>query len=94
MTDQQHGNEHDQVAQEYRPHGLSPGHTAVDQAGRQRVGGDAHDHAQPQCCEVIPAPRPLSGGGRRQVAVPKLARPLRVIARHECAFLIREIREA
>ncbi|MNT85001.1 hypothetical protein D3C72_2251110 [compost metagenome] len=72
MADQQHGQEHDGVGEKYREHGLVTGHAAVDQAGRQGVGGNAHHHADPQRGEVIPAPGALRRRGGRQVFIPEL----------------------
>ncbi|MPN04618.1 hypothetical protein SDC9_151862 [bioreactor metagenome] len=65
MSDQQHGQQHDHVGEEHRHHRLHGGHAAFDQTGRQRVGGDAHHHADPQRREVVPAPGALRQRRRR-----------------------------
>src|ERR1019366_3548796 len=66
---EQHGDEHDQVAEQDGADGLPPAHAAGNQAAGQHVGGDAHRHSHPQRSVVIEAPRALLQRNGREVRV-------------------------
>ena len=69
MRVQQHGREHDQVAEEDREHRLLPVHSALNQAGGQHVGEDVDRHRNPERGEVVGAPGAALGAGGREVFV-------------------------
>ena len=66
---QQHGDQHDEVAEQDREDGLLPVHAAGDQRGGEHVGGDLHRHGEPQRDVVVGAPGALRGEGRGEVGV-------------------------
>src|SRR5450830_193601 len=82
VADQEHGQQDDGVGEEDRQHRLVAGHAPFDQAGRQGVGGDAHDHADPEGGEVVPAPGALGGRGGGEVCVPEVGAA--VVVRIHC----------
>ncbi len=69
MGVEQHGDEHDQVAEQDGADGLPPVHAAGDQAAGQHVGGDADGHRHPEGSVVVEAPRALLWRNGRQVFV-------------------------
>src|ERR1017187_3956010 len=67
---EQHGDQHNQVAEQDRADGLPPAHAARDQPRRQHVSRDADAHRHPQGNVVIESPRaPLLGDGREVFVV-------------------------
>jgi len=82
VTNQQHRDQNDHIAQQHDTNRLHAGKTLIDQTSRQHVTGNAHHHASPQCRVMPPAPRSLSGLGRCQVLIPQGGVVL-VICRHE-----------
>ena len=76
MRVQQHRDEHNQVAQQDRPHGLPPIHPAGDKAGGEHVGGDADAHRDPQRSVIVDAPGALCRRDGSEVLVeePRIAR--------------------
>ncbi len=68
---QQHGNQHDQIAEQHRAHRLLPVHPLGDERRSKLIGGDLHRHGEPQRNVVVESPRPLRRRSRREVAVRK-----------------------
>ena len=71
MPDEQHGHQHDHVGDKNSHDRLHGRHAAFHQAGRQRVGRNAHHHAYPQRREVVPRPRSLRCLRGCEVVVPE-----------------------
>ena len=69
MCVEQHGDEHDQVAEEDGADGLPPAHTSGDQAAREHIGGNADGHRHPEGSVIVDAPRALRWRDGRQVLV-------------------------
>ena len=71
MRIQQHGNQHDHVAQQNGPDRLFPAHTARDQAGSQHVRGNADAHGHPERGVIVDAPSPPANRYWRKILVVK-----------------------
>ncbi len=69
MRIQQHGNKHDEIAQQDRADRLLPVHALGDERRRQLVSRDLHRHREPQRNVVVQTPGALRGGGGGEVAV-------------------------
>ena len=68
-----HGNQHDHVAEQDRYHRLPPRHPLVHEAGRKGVGGDHDAHADPERGDVVGGPRPARRIRRREIRIPERA---------------------
>ena len=73
MRVQQHGNQHQHVAQKDGEDRLLPVHAAGDHRAGQHVGGNVDAHRDPQSSVVVGAPRAAAGRHRSQIFVVKRA---------------------
>ena len=67
MRVQDHGNEHDDVAEEDGEERLFPVHTLLDEAGGEHVGGNTHGHADPDGGDMPAIPGAGRGGHGREI---------------------------
>ena len=81
---EQHGDQHDQVAEQDGADRLPPAHAAGDQAGGQHVGGNADAHRDPERGVVVGAPGAAFERDGREVLVVEL----RIAGRSRWAALI------
>ena len=65
----QHGDEHDEVAEQNGAYGLPPAHAACDQSTGQHVGRNAHRHRDPEGRVIVEAPGALLRRDGRQIFV-------------------------
>ncbi len=68
---QQHRNQHNQIAQQNRPHCLRPVHPARNQPRGQHVRGNAHAHRHPKRSVVVRSPGSFFDRYRREIAIVK-----------------------
>src|SRR6202795_3154175 len=69
MRVQQHGNQHQDVAEKNGEERLLPVHAAGDHSAGEHVGGDVHAHGDPESGVVVGAPGAALARDRSKVLV-------------------------